>query len=130
MPDSLPLSENRRAIPWHWVVLGLLVVAHAGLGSYYNSIGTDLFRSKDTMLAGLLSSQPLLLAFWAAFAPQRFYDRILWSLLLCILVSFTVDCGVWLHVNANGYGYGLGFLMLADSILFVMAIPILLLIRH
>ena len=45
MSDSLPLDEvsetqpkenaNRRSIPKHWIVLGLLVFAHAALGAYF-----------------------------------------------------------------------------------------------
>jgi hypothetical protein len=121
--ESTPLSENRRAVPWHWIVLGLLVVVHAGLGAYfYSLVASHLSHSLESILMGFILSQPILFAFWSAFAPQRFHHRFLWSLLLCIMVAFAVDCG--------GSRNELGILMLVDIIYFIIATPVFLLFRR
>src|SRR5664279_2165931 len=92
--ESMPLPENRRTIPKHWIVLGLLVVVHAGLGVFLPScVSVTAVNPTYFMWLGFVFSQPILFALWAAFAPQRFYHRFLWSLLLCILVFFADECG-------------------------------------
>jgi len=91
MLETTPQPE-KRSIPWHWVVLGLLVVAQAGVGAYFNGQISKMGESAGEFLTlGLLFSQPVLLAFWAAFAPQPFYQRFLWSFLLCTVVSFVEE---------------------------------------
>ena len=121
--ESTPLPENRRTIPKHWIVLGLLVVVHAGLGAWLDPIGNG--GEGGRMMIGFLFSQPILLAFWAALAPQHFYHRYLWSLLLCILVSFGVDYG-----TAMLHDYrGIMVIMLVDVSLFTITTFVLQLLR-
>jgi len=86
MSDATPQSESR-SFSRHWIVLGLLVVAQTGIGAYFNG-QIDMRGNGWLLTIGLLFSQPILLAFWAAFAPQPFYQRFLWSFLLCTVVSF------------------------------------------
>jgi hypothetical protein len=89
MSDAMPNPENRQSIPTHWIVLGFLVVAHTGLGAYFNGrLGNIKGHVDEFLTMGLLFSQPMLLAFWAAFAPQPFYQRSLWCFFLCTMVSF------------------------------------------
>jgi hypothetical protein len=91
MSDALP--QFVRSIPKHWIVLGLLVVAQAGLGAFLNG-RLNIITTADLgapLTIGLLFSQPILLAFWAAFAPQPLYQRFLWSFLLCTVVSFVEE---------------------------------------
>lgn len=138
MSDSVPLDEvselprkengNRRSIPMHWIVLGLLVLAHALFGAVFNPLGKNVGEGANVgpyMMMGFLFSQPILFAIWAAFAPQRFYLRFLWSLLFCTLVSFTVELGPLLHARN-----GLGQSMMLDIPLFIVATIILLLVRR
>jgi hypothetical protein len=61
------------------VVLGLLLLAHAAVGAYFTPTKGTLFY----LTFGIRISQPVLLATWAAFGRQRFYYRLLWSLLIC-----------------------------------------------
>jgi hypothetical protein len=122
--ESTLLPENRRAIPWHWIVLGLLVVVHAGVGAITNPRNTVHSETVFSFSMGLILSHSILFAFWAAFAPQRFYHRFLWSLLVCILVAYTVDCGALFHTTSQS-----GALMLADLILFMLETFILLCVR-
>ena len=65
------------------------------------------------VMMGVLGSQPILFAIWAAFAPQRFYHRFFWSLLLCTLVSFAEELGTLRHS-----GVRLGFTMVSELTLF------------
>jgi hypothetical protein len=123
--ESTPLPENRRVIPRHWVVLGLLVVVHAGLGAWLNALSYQCGLSIGNILGGFLSSQPVLFAFWAAFAPQRFYHRFLWALLLCIVVSFISDSGFIFYEK-----HYMGVFMFLDLVFFAVTTPILLLIRR
>ena len=91
MTDTTPQPE-KRSVPWHWSVLGLLVVAQAGLGAYLSptfSSGSGALGMGATL--GVLLSQPLLLAFWAGFASQRFFQRFLWTYVLCILVALAEE---------------------------------------
>ena len=86
MPDSLPLDEVsesqpkeafiRRSIPKHWIILGLLVIAHAVLGRIFGFF-IDKENPHGYMTSGFVLSQPILIAIWAALAPQRFYIRFL-----------------------------------------------------
>jgi hypothetical protein len=124
--ESTPLSENRRAIPWHWIVLGLLVVVHAAFGGYiYSAILQRPDKPFFLMSLGFVLSHPIFFAIWAAFAPQRFYHRFFWSFLLCILVSFTDGIGAF-HQAENDFGK----LMAFEMALFFLSFPILLLIRQ
>ena len=81
LPENQPSEETAspKGFPKHWIVLGLLVLAHADLGAY--CIPAD--QTLTNLIAGVMISQPILLANWAAFACQRFYHRILWSLPIC-----------------------------------------------
>ena len=76
-------------IPKYWVVLGLLVLAHAVFGAFFNP-NTDRIRVSEIgfyLTTGATLSRPILFAVWAAFASQRFYHRFLWSLLSCAFVA-------------------------------------------
>jgi len=125
MSDTTPNPENR-SFPWHWIVLGLLVVAQAGLGAYaagrFDSGMDDVDRR---LMTGFLLSQPLLLAFWAAFSPQRFYQRFLWSVLLCAMVLFVDELGPLPHMDSH-----VGKFMMMSSAIFVLATMLLLAIRR
>ncbi|MGA2796445.1 MAG: hypothetical protein ABSE63_02580 [Thermoguttaceae bacterium] len=77
------------------------------------------------MILGIFISQPILFALWASFAPQRFYQRFLWSFLLCTLVSFAEELGSFRYANSEH-----GSIMLIFSALFVVATIILLIIRR
>ena len=134
MTDSLPpdaVSENQskakanhRSIPKHWIVLGLLVFAHAAFGVFcsYNLPPVD---SIAFLMIGFLFSQPILFAIWAAFAPQRFYHRFLWSLLFITLISFSVLLGSLLNQRLS-----LEFFMIMEPTLFFAATLSLLLVRR
>ena len=137
MSDSMPLDEvsetppkenaNRRSIPKHWIVLGLLVFAHAAFGVSFTTVLRGQQKYPEIIspiLIGFLYSQPIMFAIWAAFAPQRFYHRILWSLLLCTLVSFAEDLGT-LRLSSVRPGYT----MMVFIILFIVVTIILLLVR-
>ena len=95
MPDSSPLDEtpaetaHPSRFPKHWVILGLLFLVHALIGAYC----TPADQTLSNLTAGVMISQPILLATWAAFARQRFYHRLLWSLLICTYLSFADDLG-------------------------------------
>ena len=73
-----------------------------------------------------------LLAFWTAFAPQRFYHRALWGLLLCACLGFAVELGALLQsdIHQHGYSSQVGFFLSIDLILFFLATPLLLLVRR
>ena len=81
MAEVLPLNEvpEHRRPSHHWIVLGLLVVAHAEFGLYFTPNGKAIDDGEvlSVLMLGFLGSQPILLAIWAAFAPQRFYHRFL-----------------------------------------------------
>jgi hypothetical protein len=77
------------------------------------------------MMLGFIFSQPILIAIWTAFAPQRFFHRFLWSLSLCTLIFFSVGLG------ALRYGpQAWLFFIIMDLILFIVATLILLLVRR
>jgi len=125
MSDSVPLDEKPKGngrLPKTWIVLGLLVVAHAAFGAYFNPSGIGwVDEIRMYLLMGAILSQPVLFAIWASFAHHRFYHRFLWSLLLCILVSFTEDLGCLRLENHRD----LGVLMIIDTTFFLMATIIL-----
>jgi len=104
MSEPQPQFE-KRSIPWHWIVLGLLVVGHAGIGAYlYGTPPTEIGRSGELVMGGVLMSQPILLAFWAGFASQPFRQRFLWAFLLSILVAFAEELGLLLNTHRSGSG--------------------------
>ena len=125
--ESLPTNEvpERRRPSKHWVVLGLLVIVHAALGTLIHWQPLVDSRIRLLLVVGFISSQPLLLALWTAFAPQRFYQRALWGLLLCALVAFCVELG-----TLSDRIRPLGFYMSMDLILFLVGTAILLLVRR
>ncbi len=135
MSDPLPVNEvpeanaGPKGFPRHWIVLGLLVLANAALGAYFNPIGsgpTEIGEIRMFCLLGAILSQPVLFAIWASFAHSRFYHRFLWSLLLCTLVSFSEDLGSLLRGNHRD----LGMLMVIDTTLFLTATIVLSVFRH
>jgi hypothetical protein len=107
--------------PKHWIVLGLLVVAHAAFGAYV----VPSSRLGE-LTVGVVITQPMILATWAAFARQRFYRRFLWSLLFCIYLSFADALGV-----AGSYGLRRpGESILEIQSLFIVLVAILLVFRR
>ena len=135
MSTSLPVTESPegnvapKGFPKHWIVLGLLVSAHAAFGAYFNPIGyggAEFEKIRVFFLTGALLSQPVLFAIWASFAHQRFYHRFLWALLLCTLVSFAEELGSLLLGNDRNHG----MLMVIDTTLFLTATVILSVFRH
>jgi hypothetical protein len=95
MSNSPPVHEvpaetaHPGGFPWHWIVLGMLVLAHAVFGAYCIPAVSML----TAMTLGVVISQPILLAIWPTFARQRYYHCILWSLLICTYLSFADDLG-------------------------------------
>ena len=82
MAEVLPLNEvpEHRRPSHHWIVLGLLVVAHAEFGLYFTPNGKAIDDGEvlSVLMLGFLGSQPILLAIWAASLPS---------------VSTTASCG-------------------------------------
>jgi hypothetical protein len=108
--------------------MGLLVVAHATLGVCLNPSGTSpdgVAEILVPLIAGLLFSQPILFALWAALGPQRFYHRFLWAFLLCSLVSFVVDLGNLRHARGD-----LGSVMVLYAAIFIVGTTFLLVFRR
>lgn len=98
-------------------------------------------KTLAALAAGVAISQPVLLATWAAFARQRFYHRLLWSLLICTYLSFADDLGTIDHVLPNGRIVAdpwlarldflrSGELILTNMTLFVVALVVFLPIRR
>jgi len=116
----------KRSIPKHWIVLGLLVVGHAGIGAYLYSNRPKSFSIADFMMEGVLISQPILLAFWAGFASQPFPQRFLWAFLLCILVAFAEELEGLLKTDNNRSGE----VMMLFSGLFTVATLLSLIVRR
>jgi hypothetical protein len=75
-------------------------------------------------MLGLLLSPPLLFAFWAAFAPQRFSIRFLWSFFGSILVAFAAELQCSLHTSLDLA------LLIIELIFFTTATLILLVVRR
>jgi hypothetical protein len=134
-PNEVP---RRRCAPSNrWIILGLLVFLHAGSAVLLGPTGTsaDRFGPISANLAfGFLLAQPLVLAFWTAFAPQRFQDRILWGLLLCALLALAVEARGLFAEDRSAIGDGefgqRGFFLSMDLILFSVATSVLLLVRR
>ncbi|MGO9114244.1 MAG: hypothetical protein ACLP9L_33940 [Thermoguttaceae bacterium] len=131
VPANEAPEENgpSRGFSKTWIVLGLLVLAHAAFGAYFNPVGdtpNEIGEIRIFFLLGTLLAQPILFAIWASFAHQRFYHRFLWALLLCTLVSFAEDLGTLRHGNHRD----LGMLMVMDTTLFLTATLILSVFRH
>ncbi len=128
--DQASIASNKRPFPKHWIVLGLLVVTNAAFGTLCNRMGgildvrdINVFMARQFVL-GFVLAQPILFALWAAFAPQRFYERFLWAFLLCSVVAFVEEIGT---LNNE---VGLGFIMVMQLIQFMLFTTILLLIRQ
>jgi hypothetical protein len=127
--DEIPEIRGKEAIirssiPKHWIVLGLLVLAHVVLGRV-----CGFFIDRDNplgyMTSGFVLSQPILIAMWAALAPQRFYHRFLWSLLICTLIFFAAGFGLFLKELPFAL-----FFTIIELIVFIVATLILLLVRR
>ena len=126
MSNSPPLDEapaetaHRNGFPWYWILFGLLI-AYAGFGLYYDHSDP----ASGVLEYGVILSPPILLALWAAFVQQRFYNRFLWSLLCCTYLSFLNDLSVTVHCGGPG-----GNFMFANLALFFVASVILVLVRR
>ncbi len=125
LPIAAPSDESIRpgGFPWYLLVLGLLLLAHAMFGAYCAPDNETLCSLK----LGVIMSQPVLLAIWAAFAQHRFYFRLLWALLLCTYLSFADDIGA---VFQPAMRIDPGEVILATLALFVVTLPLLLLARR
>jgi len=127
--DQASIAADKPPFYKHWIVLGLLVIANAAFGAYFNPDGKDsseIGEKTAYMLTGFLHTQPFLFALWAAFAPQRFYQRFLWALLIFSFVAFAEELGTLLG-NRNTY---LGFGMVEQLMLFILFTSVLLLFRR
>jgi hypothetical protein len=130
MTDEVSESTNKenanfRSIPKYWIVLGLLVCAHAAFGAIFSLRIVKSNATVFVLMLGCLLSQPILFAIWAALAPQRFYRRFLWSLFFCTLVCFSAGLGILVSEPQN-----LFFFTISDIVLFIATTPILLLVRR
>ena len=73
-----------RAGSKQWIALGLLVAAHAGFAAcFWREQAIAIGDFGGFIGLGILVSQPMLCAFWAAFGPQPCFSRLLCSFLLC-----------------------------------------------
>ena len=131
MSDSVPINgtpEGNAHPSKTWIVLGLLVLAHAAFGACFNPNAQTIESGRIVpfLLLGVLFSQPILFAIWASFAHQRFYHRFLWSLFLFTWVSFAEALGILRHAHFPD----LGILMIIDATLFFTATIILSVFRH
>jgi hypothetical protein len=134
MSDSLPLDEVsetqpkeafiRRSIPKRWIVLVALVLAHA-LFSRVCGFFIENSNPLSYMISGVVLSQPILIAIWAALAPQRFYIRFLWGFLSFTLIFFAVGYGISLYDPSNGVMF-----VIIDLVLFIVASLMFLLVRR
>jgi hypothetical protein len=135
MAESLPLNETpevRRSGSIRWLGLGLLVVAYLECDAFFSAAAAGTTLGYAFML-GFLVSQPMLLSFWTAFAPQRLYHRLLWGLALCVSVALAAELG---HRIDPGFAPirqtlpPMGFLLSIDLVLLLLATPLLLLLRR
>ncbi len=107
MPDSLPpdeVSETqsrevliRRLIPRQWIALGAIVIVHMALGGVFGFFSESGDMLLDYFSAGIVLSQPILIAIWMVLAPYRFHIRFLWGLFLFTVMFFAVGCGISLN---------------------------------
>ncbi len=121
MNEVPEVTARPSGFPKTWIVLGLLVLAHAGFGAYLSPVVRSISgdRIVEFLTGGAILSQPILFAIWAALARQRFYHRFLWSLLLCTLVSFSDELGALRHGHSQ-----VGVFMLLDLVIQGIARPV------
>ena len=79
---------------------------------------------------GIVVSQPILIAMWIALAPQRFYVRFLWGLLVFALTFFAVGCGLSLNETRANAPAAAVFIAAGDLLILVAASLMLLLVRR
>jgi hypothetical protein len=129
-PNEAPEANGPpRGLTKPWIVLGLLVLAHAVLGAYFNPNGMPSYQVsaiRVIVILGVFVSQPFLFAIWASLAQQRLFPRLLWSILLCILVSLAEDLATLLHPNHRYFGMS----TLVAMTLFFLATIVLSLFRR
>jgi hypothetical protein len=126
--DQAFITADKRPFPKHWIALGLLVIANAAFGAYFNPTGKPVSEVGEIIgfaMIGFLLTQPILFALWAAFAPHKFYNRFLWAFLLCTMVSFVEELGSLGTTLSD-----LGSMMIFQLILFILFTAILLLVRR
>jgi hypothetical protein len=121
-------QPGKRSFPWHWIVLGLLVAAQAGLGAYSWREQASSFQDvAELMILGVLLSQPIPFALWAAFAPQSFFRRLLCSFLLCTLLSLVEVVAASEHTHSGIAG--LAALTMSHLAILVVATAVLSIVR-
>jgi hypothetical protein len=120
----------------HWVIPGVLFFVYAGLGVVLNParVSSSLHDvGLPSLVSGFLFSQPLLLAFWTAFARQRFSHRVLWGLPLCVGIALAAEVGGLLAGDSTPRWDRVfvprGYFLSMDLILFCVMTPVLLLVR-
>ena len=126
--DRALVAADKRPFPTHWIALGLLVIANTAFGAYFNPNGKNsngVGEEVYFVILGFFLAQPILFALWAAFAPQRFYQRFLWAFLLCSLVAFTEELGTLWDTQADHASQIVTLL-----IFFIMFTSVLLLVRR
>jgi hypothetical protein len=106
MSESSPIDEARQEtaqpsrFPRHWVILGLLVLAHAALAAWLNPFGMsrgEVGEMQWPLVAGVLFSQPILFAFGGSFVVGKFYIRLPLFLLLLCLIACVAEIGLIGH---------------------------------
>jgi hypothetical protein len=124
--DQLSSAVEKRTIPWHWVVLGLMLVANAPIGVYYSPLNRVASRPEepDFIMIGFLTVQPVFFSLWAAFTLQPLFQRLLWSFFVCTSMAFFEDLAAW-KLGIGDLGDNLTFL----PQVYLIASIILLLIR-
>jgi hypothetical protein len=125
---SVQEKIGRRGIPREGILIGALVLGHVIFDILFFNPGPPRSRFGESLLymtVGVIFSGPFLFALWAAFAPQRFYHRFLWSFLLCTVVFFLEDLGFM-----RTSGPSSGELMIVNYLFFVLGTAILSAVRR
>jgi hypothetical protein len=144
--DQQSITAVNRLFPRHCKALGLLIATNVvfriliagirkaiiGKGLLYSDTIPDnmemryfLLEITENMEMGVVLLQPILFAFWAAFAPHRFFHRFLWAFFLCSSVSFIEE--FWGFGNGRpGVESGMVF----QLIFFALFTALLLLVRR
>jgi hypothetical protein len=116
------------------IVLGLLVLVHfvfvyvvyAQICHEHNT--SSYVKYLSMVDVGVLMSQPLLLAFWAALVQQHFVRRFLWCYFLCTLLFFAEEISTGAKGNLSA-AYDPFVMLILQFGLFLLSIVILSIVK-
>ncbi|HEV3345101.1 MAG TPA: hypothetical protein VG125_32290, partial [Pirellulales bacterium] len=88
------------------VVIGLVIALHVALGLFFAPIGAldieaETWLDRGYVACGAIVAQPVLLALWAALAPQPLAVRLPRAFELSALVCLALACGGTLNMGAR-----------------------------